>query len=69
MFEGAELIVYSTTGEELQVDLSAKQLFLVMKVLGIEFNSNGSYNCFSDNSLDKIASMKGNPLRLVERVK
>lgn len=50
-FEGAELTVYSTDGEMVNLDISRMQLQAVFKVLGFRFQGNGQYICYSDEGL------------------
>ena len=62
-WEGAELCYYFN-GESHGIDLSDMQFAIIAKILGFEFNQDGSVNCFSDETLKTFVSMKSNPLRL-----
>lgn len=62
-WEGAEICYYHD-GESQSVDLSDIQFAVVMKILGLKLNKDGSINCFSDETLRKFTEMKGNPLKL-----
>lgn len=64
MIEGVELNLYYTNGENECIPLSATQATIVMKILGLSKEKNGNISCFSDESLDKMAEMRGNPLHL-----
>lgn len=68
MIEGVELNIYYTNGENESIPLSEIQTTIVMKILGLEKQINGDIICFSDESLKKIAEMKGNPLQLREKL-
>lgn len=53
-FEGAELTVYGSNGEEISIDLSPIQLNAVCRLLGIEYRGDGNISCYSDASVLKI---------------
>lgn len=65
-FEGAEITVYTAGGETMTLDLSKTQLFVVLKILGVDFRSGmrNTYSCHSDETLLKLFEYKGNPLNL-----
>lgn len=65
-WEGAE-ICYYYNGESHSIDLSNMQFAIVVKILGLKLNKDGSINCFSDDTLEQFTRMKGNPLKLQER--
>lgn len=65
-WEGAE-ICYYYNGESHSFDLSNTQFAIVAKILGLELNRDGSVNCFSDETLKRLAGMQGNPLRLQKK--
>lgn len=65
--EFAELNIYNDLDENISIPLSKKQVLMMLKVIGFEFNENDNYDnytCFDDNTLDKILNMKSNPLHL-----
>lgn len=62
-WEGAE-ICYYYNGESHAISLSDIQFAVVVKILGLEVNEDESVNCFSDATLKKFITMKGNPLNL-----
>lgn len=66
-FDGAEITVYTTDGNTINLDLSKMQLFVAFKILGIDFKPGGVYSCHSDETLQKLLEYKGNPLNLVPR--
>lgn len=65
-FEGAEITIYTRTGEQLNFELSQMQAFTAMKILGINFTGSNSYSCYSDEALQRFFEFKGNPLNLKE---
>lgn len=56
MFEGAEINIYTTDGTSFSFDLSPIQLKAVCGILGLEYNGNGTMNCFSDKGLETFYS-------------
>lgn len=64
IIEGAELNVYTQYGEDFSVDLSPTQLFVLIKILGIELSDNKTFSCFSDETLKKLIKLEANPLNL-----
>lgn len=66
-FEGAEITVYTKGGDTITLDLSKTQLFIVFKILGIDFKPGGLYTCHSDQGLEEFLNMKTNPLRLIKK--
>jgi hypothetical protein len=52
--EGAELIVYYLNGDNINIDLSAKQIEAICKILGLKMNDDGTYACYSDNGLKNL---------------
>ena len=60
-WEGAE-ICYYYNGESHALGLSDIQFAIILKLLGIQINEDGSINCFTDETLKKFMSMKSNPL-------
>lgn len=68
MIDGAELIIYDENGDDFTIELSATQLAVCIKILGIEAN-NDYYTSFSDDTLKRFSKMKGNPLSLKETQK
>lgn len=62
-WEGAELCYYFN-GESHEICLSNTQFAIVTKILGIELNSDGSFNCFTDETLKRFLNMDRNPLKL-----
>lgn len=62
-WEGAELCYYYN-GESNAIDLSDTQFAIIAKILGLEINSDGSVNCFSDETLKRFIEMNNNPLKL-----
>lgn len=65
-FEGAEVTIYTTDGYQFTMDLSAIQTMAVMKLLGVKFQNNNSYSCYSDKTVKELFEFKGNPLRVKE---
>ena len=62
-WEGAE-ICYYFNGESHSIDLTNVQFAVVAKILGLEIQKDGSVQCYSDDTLRRFITMKGNPLRL-----
>lgn len=62
-WEGAE-ICYYFNGESHSIDLTNAQFAIVAKILGLEIRKDGSVQCYSDDTLERLITMKGNPLRL-----
>lgn len=64
-WDGAELYYYYN-GEGYRIDLSDTQFAIVAKILGLAINpdDDGSVNCYSDDTLKRLAQMEGNPLKL-----
>ena len=52
--EAANLVLYNEDGDNLELDLSPAQLEVVLKILNIKFNNDGTYNCRPDEYLEKI---------------
>lgn len=68
MIDNAELTIYLKNGEDISFELSPMQLVAIVKLLGIEYNTeSSSVNMFSDDTLKTLVAMKGNPLRLQEK--
>ncbi len=68
MIDNAELTIYLKNGEDISFELSPMQLVAIVKLLGIEYNTESSnVNMFSDDTLKTLVAMKGNPLRLQEK--
>lgn len=65
-WEGAELCYYFN-GESHSIDLTDMQFAIITKILGLRIQPDGSVICFSDESLNNIANMKGNPLHLIRK--
>ena len=65
-WEGAELHYY-VNGDSYEIELSDMQFAIITKILGLELQPNGDVNCFSDDTLKQLASMKGNPLKLKQQ--
>ena len=62
-WEGADLCYYFN-GESHSIGLTDVQFAVVAKILGLELLPDGAIQCFSDDTLKQLATMKGNPLRL-----
>ena len=62
-WEGAELCYY-VNGESEAISLSDTQFAVIVKILGLEIQPDGTVNCFSDETLKRLAEMTGNPLKL-----
>ena len=52
--EAANLVRYNEDWDNLELDLSPAQLEVVLKILNIKFNNDGTYNCRPDEYLEKI---------------
>lgn len=52
--EAANLVLYNEDWDNLELDLSTAQLEVVLKILNIKFNNDGTYNCRTDEYLKKI---------------
>ena len=52
--EAANLVLYNEDWDNLELDLSTAQLEVVLKILNIKFNNDGTYNCRPDEYLEKI---------------
>lgn len=66
-WEGTELFYYYDNGECHGISLSSIQFSIVIKILGLEINPDGSVNCFSDETLKRFFTMDNNPLKLKKR--
>ena len=64
-WEGAEIIAY-LNGNEFPMDLSNKQFEVVAKILGLKYQPDGRVFCYSDETLERLQKVKGNPLQFVE---
>lgn len=68
--EGAEIIIYADTGEEISIELDHRQILVVGKALGLKFadmdEASTSYSCFGPNALEQILAGEINPFRLRE---
>lgn len=66
--EGAEIIIYADTGEEISIELDPRQILVVGKALGLKFSDmdETSYSCFGPNALEQILAGEINPFRLRE---
>ena len=61
----AELTI-GTMERDFFIELSPLQLAIVCKLLGVHFLDEDTIACYSDETLQKLSEMKGNPLRLKE---
>ena len=52
--EAANLVLYNEDWDNLELDLSPAQLEVVLKILNIKFNNDGTYNCRPDEYVKKI---------------
>ena len=52
--EAANLVLYNEDWDNLELDLSPGQLEVILKILNIKFNNDGTYNCRPDEYLEKI---------------
>ncbi len=65
-WEGSELNFYCN-GQSYSIPLSDIQFGAVLKILGLKVNEEtGDITCFSDEGIQKLAKMKGNPFHLKE---
>ncbi len=65
MISNAELTIYLNNGEDVGFELSAVQLLVIVKLLGIEYDmAKSTVNMFSDETLKSFIEMSGNPLKL-----
>ncbi len=65
MIRNAELTIYLNNGEDVGFELSAVQLLVIVKLLGIEYDmAKSTVNMFSDETLKSFIEMSGNPLKL-----
>lgn len=65
-WEGSELNFYCN-GKSYSIPLTDIQFGVVLKILGLTVNEKtGEISCFSDEGIEKLAKMKGNPLHLKE---
>ncbi len=65
MIRNAELTIYLNNGEDVGFELSAVQLLIIVKLLGIEYDmAKSTVNMFSDETLKSFIEMSGNPLKL-----
>lgn len=64
-WEGATLTLH-VNGDDYNVDLSDTQFAVLVKILGLRVEHNG-IACYSDETLERMKTLKGNPLRLVEK--
>lgn len=62
-WEGAELCYY-VDGESIAISLSDTQFAILVKLLGLENNSDGSVSCYSDETLKMFNNLDGNPLKM-----
>jgi len=67
MIDGAELTLYNKNGENISIDLSPTQLKGIIKLLGIQYNSQTStYTAFSDEGLQKFMDKTINSWKIKE---
>lgn len=64
LIDEVELTIYYENGDVENIPLSTMQTAIVIKILGLTKQKNGNVACFSDESLEKMVEMKGNPLKL-----
>jgi len=63
--KNAEITFKLTNGNEVHLPLSKTQIAVIVKLLGVDHGNNfDEVVCFSDDTLQQLASMKGNPLRI-----
>jgi hypothetical protein len=65
-WNGAE-ILYHFNDESHSFELSDTQFAIIIKILGLTLNRDGSVSCYSDLTLNQLMNMNGNPLKLVEK--
>ena len=65
-WEGSELNFYCN-GQSYSIALTDMQFGVILKILGLKVNEEtNEITCFSDEGIEKLAKMKGNPLHLKE---
>lgn len=52
--EAANISIYDENWDSIELELSPVQLEVILKVLNIKFNNDGTYNCRPDEYLEKI---------------
>lgn len=52
--EAANLVLYNEDWDNLELELSPTQLEVILKILNIKFNNDGTYNCRPDEYLEKL---------------
>ena len=62
-WEGAELCYY-VDGESCGISLSDTQFAVVVKLLGLENNTDGSVSCYSDETLKMLMQADRNPFKM-----
>ncbi len=64
--DAAELWIY-VNGESYICSLTLVQVAVIGKILGLQIHK-GTMSCYSDNTLEQLAQMQSNPLKLQEKL-
>lgn len=64
MIDYAEINLYDENDNQIGFELSATQFVAVCKLLGIQYNGKNEITCYSDETIQRLCEMKGNPLRM-----
>lgn len=67
MIKGADLTLYTKEFDTIELHLSPLQLKAIIQILGISFQNENSYSCYSDESIRKLFEYNGNPLNLIPK--
>lgn len=67
MIESAELTIYLQDGQMTSLELSPMQLKTIILALGLSFQGETSYRCFSDKSLQEIINLLQQKIKIIPR--
>ena len=66
MIKYAEIMIYDENDDTIGFSLSATQLDVVCKILGVNpGEQSGTITCYSDDTLKKLMRIKENPFKLI----
>lgn len=63
-FEGAEIIIYTTEGQNISISFSQLETSVMLKAIGFILNNDGSCNIFNSKTLKSILNGEVNPFKL-----
>lgn len=67
MIESAELTIYLQDGQMTSLELSPMQLKTLILALGLSFQGETSYRCFSDKGLQEVIKLLQQKIKIAPR--